>query len=325
MIRTARRRASPLRSALISSWNIRILPHTQPGIQLLLPVDGAWERPRPFPGDPKEVRKIPVAFNPVFTSMIFLGNIYIEMVMAPSILISAAKVLWISLCAVFISLVMFVPVTLAALMSNTGNLAFTLSKIWAYFMLYATGVRIVIRNREKIRPGTSYIIIANHQSEYDILAIVTSLRIQFRWIIKKELRRVPLFGYALYISRNIFIDRSDGKKAIASIHAGMDRLPPGTSVMFFAEGSRSADGVIREFKKGGFIMALEKHLPILPVTVNGSRKVLPKKSLVFRPGTIEVVVGDPIETSGLAREDLPVLMQKTRDVIVSNYHPDYPG
>ncbi len=247
-----------------------------------------------------------------------------QMVKAPSVLIAAAKVLWIGLCAVFISLVLFVPVTLAAVMSSTGNLAFTLSKQWARFMLYATGVKVVIRNREKIRPGTSYIVIANHQSEYDILALVTSLGIQYRWIIKKELRRVPLFGYALYVSRNIFIDRSDPGKAVESINTGMDRLPPGTSVLFFAEGSRSPDGTIREFKKGGFVMALQKGFPILPVTVNGSRKVLPKKSLVFRPGTIEVVVGDPVETSGLTREDLPALMERVRGVIVGNHRPDGP-
>jgi len=245
--------------------------------------------------------------------------------MAPSVLINAAKVFWIGLCAVFISLVLFAPVTLAALVSSTGNLAFSLSTLWARFMLFATGVRVVARNREKISAGTSYIIISNHQSEYDILALVTTLGIQYRWIIKKELRRVPLFGYALDVSHNIFIDRSNPQKAIESINAGIDRLPPGASVMFFAEGSRSPDGTIREFKKGGFITALDKGFPILPVTVNGSRKVLPKKSLVFRPGVIEVVVGDPIETTGLTRDDLPALMEKTRAAVVSNYRPDYPG
>lgn len=258
----------------------------------------------------------------VFTSRDFVGIIHVQMMKAPLVLIAAAKVFWISLCAVFISLVLFVPVTLVAIMSSTGNLAFTLSKQWARFMLFATGVKVVIRNREKIRPGTSYVIISNHQSEYDILALVTSLGIQYRWVIKKELRRVPLFGYALYVSRNIFIDRSDPVKAIESINVGLDRLPPGVGVLFFAEGSRSPDGTIREFKKGGFITALQKSFPILPVTVNGSRKVLPKKSLVFRPGTIEVVVGDPVETSGLTREDLPALMERVRGIIVNNHRPD---
>ncbi len=239
--------------------------------------------------------------------------------------INSAKVVWISLWAAIATLIVFLPVTLAALLSTTGNLAFTLSKVWAHIMLKATCVKPVIRGREKIRPGQSYIIISNHQSEFDILAIVTTLGIQYRWIIKKELRKAPMFGYALYASRNIFIDRGDPEQAMQSIRNGLGRLPDGVSVMFFAEGTRSADGSIGTFKKGGFLMALEKGLPILPVTVNGSRKVLPKKSLIFHPGPIEVVVADPIETRGYTRENLQDLVNLTRDAIIANFNPDYPS
>jgi 1-acyl-sn-glycerol-3-phosphate acyltransferase len=229
------------------------------------------------------------------------------------------KVFWISLWAAMATLLLAPPIILAALLSSTGNLAFTLSKIWAWTMLKVTRVKVNIRGRGKIMEGQSYIIISNHQSEYDILALVTTLRIQFRWIIKMELRKVPLFGYALYISRNIFIDRSHPDQAMQSIHEGLDRLPPGVSVMFFAEGTRSTVGSIQPFKKGGFVMALEKGIPILPVTVNGSRKIMPKKSLVFRPGTIEVVVSDPIETAGRSKDQLQEVMDRTRDIIVANY------
>lgn len=235
------------------------------------------------------------------------------------------KIVWIGMCAVLASLVLFIPITTAALMSSTGNLAFTLSKLWAFFMLRATGVRVTIRNRDTIRKGVQYVIISNHQSMYDILALVTSLGIQFRWIIKKELLSVPLFGYALYVSRNIFIDRSDSSKAIESIHKGMDRLPPGTSVMFFAEGTRSRSNSIGEFKKGGFVMAMEKGFPVLPVAVNGSRKILPGKSLVFNSGTIEVVVDDPIQSTDFSRDTLKDFVDATREVIVKNYNPDYPA
>ena len=163
----------------------------------------------------------------------------------------------------------------------------------------------------------------NHQSEFDILALVTTLGIQFRWIIKQELRKVPMFGYALYAARNIFIDRSDPSRAVQSIHAGVDRLPAGVSVMFFAEGTRSADGSIQAFKKGGFMLAIEKGLPVLPVTVNGSRRVLPKKSLVFHPGPIEVVVSDPIPTRGY-HETMPALIERTRQAIIGNFRPGFP-
>jgi 1-acyl-sn-glycerol-3-phosphate acyltransferase len=239
--------------------------------------------------------------------------------------VDALKIAWISLWAVVMSLVLFIPVTAAALLSTTGNLAFTLSKIWAHAMLKVTGVKVVIRGREKIVPGTPYVIISNHQSEYDIFAVVTSLRIQFRWIIKMELRHVPLFGYALYASRNIFIDRRDHEQAVKSIRLGTGRLPPGCSVIFFAEGTRSPDGTIREFKKGGFSLALERGFEILPVTVNGSRRIMPKGSLVFTPGVIEVVVGDPIDVLSYTRENIQDLMDRTRGVVVSNFLPDYPG
>ncbi|HOM28217.1 MAG TPA: lysophospholipid acyltransferase family protein [Deltaproteobacteria bacterium] len=239
-------------------------------------------------------------------------------------MIDSAKVAWISLWAAIATLVLFLPVTLAALLSSTGNLAFNLSKIWAYVMLAVTNVRPVIRGREKIVPGRSYVIVSNHQSEFDILALVTTLRIQYRWIIKKELRKVPLFGYALEASRNVFIDRGDHERAMRSIRESMARLPEGVSVLFFAEGTRSEDGSIAPFKKGGFLVALEKGLPILPVTVNGSRRVLPKKSLVFTPGPIEVVVADPIDTTGYSRENLQELVDRTRSVIVANFDPEYP-
>lgn len=235
------------------------------------------------------------------------------------------KIVWISSWAVVMSLVLFLPITAAALLSSTGNLAFSISRLWAFTMLKVTGVKVIIRNREKIVKGRSYVIIANHQSEYDILAIVTSLRIQFRWIIKKELLNVPLFGYALYASRNIFIDRSDHDKAVKSIRQGTDRLPSGCSVIFFAEGTRSADGSIGMFKKGGFNLAIDKGLDILPVTVNGSRKVLPKKSLAFTPGTIEVVVGDPVPARDYAPPDVQKLIDRTRDVVLSSYRPDSPA
>lgn len=236
---------------------------------------------------------------------------------------SYLKIVWLASWAGVATLVLFLPITLAALLSRTGNLAFQISRVWAWVMLKAGGVHTRIRGKERIERGRSYVVITNHQSLYDIPTLVTALGIQFRWIIKKEVLKVPLFGYALYASRNIFIDRSNRESAIESIHRGMARLPRGTSVLFFAEGTRSPDGKIHDFRKGGFVTAIEGKLPILPVTVNGSRKVLAKKSIVFQPGSIEVVVGDPIETAGYTGEGLGELMRRTRDTIVSNFDSAY--
>src|SRR4030042_429205 len=213
-------------------------------------------------------------------------------------LFKAIRIAWLFLWASIATIILGIPVIIAGLLSRTGNLAFSLSKIWAYIMLTVSFVRTEIKNKAKLLKGTSYIIISNHQSHFDILALVTTLGIQFRWFIKKEVLKIPLFGYALYASRNIFIDRSNTARAIESINKGMDRLPKGAGVMVFAEGTRSADGKIQEFKKGGLKIAITHKIPILPVTVNGSRRVLPKGSLVVKPGKIQIVIGDPIDTSG---------------------------
>lgn len=235
------------------------------------------------------------------------------------------RVAWLFLWALMATLILCIPVIIAALLSRTGNLAFSLSKIWAYIMLAVSFVRAEIKNKAKIVKGQSYIIISNHQSQYDILALVTTLGIQFRWIGKKEVLKIPIFGYALYASRNIFIDRSNTASAIESINKGMDRLPKGAGVMVFAEGTRSSDGQIQEFKKGGFMAAIMRQLPILPVTVNGSRRVLPKGDLVVKPGRIQVVVGDPIDTGGYTTDTVQKLMDKTRQVVMANFDPEYTG
>ena len=228
------------------------------------------------------------------------------------------RTIWIVLWAAAATTVLFLPMTVAGLMSRTGDLAFNISKLWAYVMLSVSFVRCEVKHREKIQKGISYIIVSNHQSLFDILALVTTLKIQFRWIIKQEIFRVPFFGYALYASRNIFIDRSHRDRAIESINRGIDRLPEGRSVMVFAEGTRSPDGRIREFKKGGFVPAVMRNIPILPVTVNGSRQVLPKGSLAARAGTIQVVVGDPIDTSGYTTDRIDELIARTRRTIMKN-------
>ena len=238
-------------------------------------------------------------------------------------LFKAIRVAWLAVWAAIATIILGIPVMFAGLLSRTGNLAFSISKLWAYTMLAVSFVRTEIKNKAKILKGTSYIIISNHQSLYDIIALVTALGIQYRWFIKKEVLKIPIFGYALYASRNIFIDRSNTARAIESINKGIDRLPNGVSIMVFAEGTRSPDGQIHEFKKGGFVTAVRWKIPILPVTVNGSRRVLPKGSLVVKPGNIQVVIGDPIDTSDYTNDTVQELIDKTRQAVMANFDPDY--
>lgn len=185
------------------------------------------------------------------------------------------------------------------------------------------GLSFSVHGVEKITPGTSYIVTPNHQGNADILALVQMLPMRFRWVIKKELLKIPLFGQALGRTGAISLDRSDRLKAVQSLQKGAEKLRGGWSVLIYPEGTRSSDENLQPLKKGAFMMAVQNGIPILPVTCNGAFRVLPKKTIVFRPGHIEVRVGNPIETKGLSEQDVPDLMDMTRKEILKNLNTDY--
>jgi 1-acyl-sn-glycerol-3-phosphate acyltransferase len=235
--------------------------------------------------------------------------------------IRGCKIAWLAFWAVTATLLVFPPLTLVSLFSKTGNSMFQLARLWAWIILSVTGVHLAVQGRDNIDPSQAYMIIANHQSHFDGPALAWGLGgLQFRWIAKRELLKIPIFGHCLNSSRNIFIDRSNRETALASIENGLRRLPPGAGVMCFAEGTRSATGHIGPFKTGGFAAALRHGLPILPVTINGSRRILPKGSICYRKGLIELVIAAPLETAGKSVADLEGLIRETRRIIQASHH-----
>lgn len=228
------------------------------------------------------------------------------------------KIVWICFWAVLFTLLLFIPIMIAAMFSRTGNLAFQLTNIWNLIILKLSFIKVNVKGKENIQEGVTYVITPNHQSIFDIPALIKYLGIPFRWVIKMETLFVPLFGLALYMSRNIFISRKNREQSLKSINRGIARLPRGTGIIFFAEGTRSIDGKLLPFKKGGFYIAIEQGLPILPVSVSGSNQILRKGSYRINPGTIDVVIGKPIDTSGYTIETIEDLMKITKDVIRAN-------
>lgn len=185
------------------------------------------------------------------------------------------------------------------------------------------GLSFSLHGKDKVVPGASYIVTPNHQSNADILALIRVLPLRFRWVVKKELAKIPLFGWALAGTGAIAIDRSDPKQSVESLQNSTDKLKGSWSVLIYPEGTRTPHGRLLKFKKGAFMMAVQAGIPILPVTSNGAFKVLPKKTVWFRPGHITVTIGDPIVTAGLTEKDVPDLMEKTREAVSKNLDPDY--
>lgn len=186
------------------------------------------------------------------------------------------------------------------LASVSKRAAFHCGTVWAWCLAWMSFVWVRVEGRENARPGQSYVILTNHQGDYDILALYGFLHRQFRWVIKQELRKVPFLGWGCAAIGHIFIDRSNSRAAIASLEAAKPRLAGGVSVLFFPEGTRSPDGRLGRFKKGGFVMARQLGLPILPVSITGSWPILPKGCLAPRPGVIRVRIHSPV-----APEDHP--------------------
>jgi 1-acyl-sn-glycerol-3-phosphate acyltransferase len=191
--------------------------------------------------------------------------------------------------------------------------------IWARFNAYITPMFVKVYNKENRDPKQSYIAVANHQSQYDIFTIYGWFPGQFRWVMKQELRKVPFLGYSCYKIGHIFIDRKDRNSALEQINAAKERITDGTSILFFPEGKRSDYGELRDFKKGAFKFALDIGLPILPITIIGTRNILPNNSISLFPGKAKLVIGEPISIDGYDDENINELMDKTKAAIEKGF------
>lgn len=187
--------------------------------------------------------------------------------------------------------------------------------LWARLNMAVSMIGIDIEGAEKVDPNQSYVIVANHQSMIDIYVLYGYLGIDIKWVMKKELRAVPVLGMACEKMGHILIDRADTGGAVESINKARDKIANGISIVFFAEGTRSRNGELKNFKKGAFRLAQELGLPILPVTIHNTRFVLPSDTLELMPGRVKLVFNDPIPTVGLAPGDVPALANRTREVI----------
>jgi 1-acyl-sn-glycerol-3-phosphate acyltransferase len=194
-----------------------------------------------------------------------------------------------------------------------------MAKAWTNSILFSAGVKLQIEGLEKIDKSKSYIYMGNHQSYFDVFSIFSAIPQTVRFMAKKELFKIPLFGWALYTSGTIRIDRSNRSKAISSMNNALDKIRNGVSVVVFPEGTRSEDGKIREFKKGGFVIALKGEIPIIPISISGSRFILQKHSNKIHPGKIKIVFGDPINTKDFGYQERENLGNYVRDIIVKNY------
>jgi 1-acyl-sn-glycerol-3-phosphate acyltransferase len=210
-------------------------------------------------------------------------------------------------------------VVLVTLFSPADKTGRKIARLWAKVLLLLCRTKVKTIGIGNIVSGRPQILMANHQSDFDILIFLAHIPVDFLWTAKKELFRVPVFGSALRRSGYIEIDRQDREKALKSLGETVDKINKGISIATFPEGTRSIDGKILPFKQGMFHLAIQTGTPIVPVTIIGSGRIMPKKSLKIGRGEITLVIDKPVETGGFTIENRTELIDKVRNIIIANY------
>ncbi len=187
------------------------------------------------------------------------------------------------------------PVYLLSFFDPYAERAARLIRFWAKGNLWACGVSVRVQGLDRLNPHSAYLFMSNHQSQFDILALMVALEdFPLRWVAKHELRKVPILGACMYRTHQILVDRGSRTQAVATLRRVKELLGAHISVLFFPEGTRGENGRLLPFKPGGFMAAVEAGVPVVPITINGSRLILPPGDWKVRSGEIEILFGTPI-------------------------------
>jgi len=198
------------------------------------------------------------------------------------------------------------------------------ARCWVRWILRSCRVQVESVGFEAIDPSRSYVFMSNHQSVFDIVAIVAALPVSFRFVAKRELVWIPIFGWSLWICGHVIVDRRRHDRSVRSLERAAERVRQGINVIIFPEGTRSESGEIGPLKSGGFHLALRARVPVVPISVSGSRRVAPKKSLRIESGRIRVHCGTPLPTEALTLQDRETLKRDVRKAIVAHVDPNFP-
>jgi 1-acyl-sn-glycerol-3-phosphate acyltransferase len=186
---------------------------------------------------------------------------------------------------------------------------------WARTILAATRVKVNVTGLEKLDHDKNYIFMGNHQSQYDIFCVQAYLDWDLRWLAKKELFEIPIFGAALEKGGSIPVDRSNGRKALVSLSDAAKRIKNGCSVIIFPEGTRSADGVLTPFKTGGMVIAIKAKVEVVPIAICGTSDILPKGKFLAKPGRVTLRIGEPIRVEDYTLKQKAELAELLHDKV----------
>lgn len=190
-------------------------------------------------------------------------------------------------------------------------------KWWSRLTCWLALCRVKTRGHENLNPCQSYIIVPNHQSAFDVFLVYGFLNQNVKWMQKQSLRKIPFVGFASEKAGHVFVDNTNPKARAASLEKAKEQIVNGVSMVIFPEGARSRSGKLGHFKRGAYYVAHDMKLPVVPLTINGAYDVLKRDGFHLRPGKLELVIHQPVPTEFLTEEEIPALIEETRDTIYS--------
>ena len=197
------------------------------------------------------------------------------------------------------------------------------ARFWGWLLLKIALIRVRVEGLEHLERGQTVIFCANHPSAMDIPILLACLPVPFRFLAKRELFRLPFLGWHLRRSGHVAVERGRPHEAMKSFEEAAERVRQGTSVVLFPEGTRSRRaGVMLPFKAGSFYLAIRSGVPVVPVTLNGTRYALEPDSYHVRPARTELIIHEPILTAGLSLDDVRALSDRVRAAILSRFEPE---
>ena len=223
--------------------------------------------------------------------------------------------IWVGFATLFAGIVVIV----LSFFVRSGNSLHKIARFWGKSILMVSRIKVSVQGYSNIDPALPYIYMPNHQSNFDIPVLLGHLKVQFRWLAKIELFKIPIFGRAMRKAGYISIDRYNRESAIKSLKVAANKIKNGVSVLIFPEGTRSRDGDILPFKKGGFVLAIDSGVPIVPVVITGTRSIMTKGKFLVNAGQVNMVIHKPIDTSAYTRDTKAALMENVRRVIADGF------